>query len=86
MSKVAKQVQGVSCDDDWQSEGSRIVGVLRYPHPISAYTRIADEVAESLLEVHNELTVQGEFCRFSLFYTFTSLVPVIFAVSQILCF
>ena len=57
------------CDDDWQSEGRRIVAALQHSHPITAYTRIADEVAESLLNESNEMPFEG-----SKEYFFVSLV------------
>jgi len=49
----------MACNDDWQTEGRRVISSLQHSHPITAYTRIADEVAESFLKDNNEASFQG---------------------------
>ena len=49
------QIQGYACDDNWQKEGHRPLGILKHPLPITSLTKLADEVADTLVNHTSKL-------------------------------
>ena len=46
---IAMQIQGYACDDNWQKKGHRPLGILKHLLPITSLTKLANEVADTLV-------------------------------------